>query len=298
MPAFFNGVFGHKPTGGLVPGTGQYPIAANQALRFLITGPITRCAEDLMPLLRVLAGPDGEDAGCKAFTLGDPAAVDMGQVRVVVIPGDGLHPVTPDLRRAQQRAAQTLRELGAHVEERTLPSLRWAIPIWSSMLQAAGGASFSELLGNGQPVSALHELKLWVRGQSTHTFPAIGLAGLESVTKRFPAGLDQMVRRGQALKQELLDLMGPQGVILFPPHPRPAPRHHEPILRPFSYIFTAIFNVMELPATQVPMGLNPRGLPLGVQVVGAHGNDHLTIRVAMELERRHGGWVPPPLPDH
>src|SRR3954464_7410832 len=83
MPAFFNGVFGHKPTGGLVPGTGQYPIASNAALRYLSTGPIARRAEDLMPLLRILAGPDDLDAGCTPFSLGDPAAVSMADLTVL-----------------------------------------------------------------------------------------------------------------------------------------------------------------------------------------------------------------------
>src|SRR5207237_4871758 len=71
MPAFFNGVFGHKPTGGLVPNSGQFPMAHGPALRYLTTGPIARHAEDLMPLLRILAGPDGDDAGCVAMELGD-----------------------------------------------------------------------------------------------------------------------------------------------------------------------------------------------------------------------------------
>jgi len=45
--------------------------------------------------------------------------------------------------------------------------------------------------------------------------------------------------------------------------------------------------------TQVPLGLNREGLPLGVQVAGPHGRDHLTIAVALELEKEFGGWVPP-----
>jgi len=44
MPAFFNGVFGHKPTGGLIPNTGQFPCGANEAGRYLTTGPIARRA--------------------------------------------------------------------------------------------------------------------------------------------------------------------------------------------------------------------------------------------------------------
>ncbi len=43
MPAFFNGVFGHKPSSGLVPNSGQHPIAHGVGLRYLSTGPICRC---------------------------------------------------------------------------------------------------------------------------------------------------------------------------------------------------------------------------------------------------------------
>jgi len=49
-----------------------------------------------------------------------------------------------------------------------------------------------------------------------------------------------------------------------------------------------------LNGTQVPMGLDERGLPLGVQVAAANHNDTLTIAVALELERACGGWTPPP----
>ena len=50
---------------------------------------------------------------------------------------------------------------------------------------------------------------------------------------------------------------------------------------------------MELPATQVPLGLDAEGLPLGVQVVAGPARDHLSIAVALVLEREFGGWVPP-----
>jgi fatty acid amide hydrolase 2 len=50
---------------------------------------------------------------------------------------------------------------------------------------------------------------------------------------------------------------------------------------------------MEVPVTAVPMGLSREGLPLGVQVIARHGDDHRTIAIAMMLEREFGGWVPP-----
>jgi fatty acid amide hydrolase 2 len=54
-----------------------------------------------------------------------------------------------------------------------------------------------------------------------------------------------------------------------------------------------LFNLLGLPATAVPLGLNPQGLPLGVQVAAGRNRDHVAIAVAMELERAFGGWVPP-----
>jgi len=63
--------------------------------------------------------------------------------------------------------------------------------------------------------------------------------------------------------------------------------------RPWVLHQTAIFNLLGLPATSVPMGLTDAGLPTGVQVVASPGRDHACIAVACELERVFGGWVPP-----
>jgi fatty acid amide hydrolase 2 len=81
--------------------------------------------------------------------------------------------------------------------------------------------------------------------------------------------------------------------MLYPPYGMVAPKHDVPLLWPFLWVYTAILNVMQLPVTQVPLGLDPRGLPLGVQVAAGHGHDHLTLAVAHELERAFGGWVRP-----
>lgn len=81
--------------------------------------------------------------------------------------------------------------------------------------------------------------------------------------------------------------------MLYPSYTRPAPLHHTALVPPVHWVYTAVLNVLELPVTQAPLGLDARGLPLGVQIVGAHGRDHVTIAVALELERAFGGWVPP-----
>ena len=295
LPSFFNGIFGHKPTGGLVPGWGQFPFAHGAARRYLATGPMCRRAEDLWPLLRILAGPDGMDTGCEPWQLPSEAGVDWRQLRVLSVSDNGAVPVSDDLREAQERCVDALARKGARVERARIPGLRRSFNIWSSMLSEAGGPSFASLMGQGTPIAAGRELLRWVLRRSEHTFPAIGLAILEKLPAKARARTERFVQEGRRLRAELCERIGPQGVMLYPPYGTAAPRHGFSILPPFRWVYTAIFNAMEMPVTQVPLGLNRAGLPLGVQVIGVHGNDALTIGVACELERLFGGWTPSPL---
>ncbi len=52
-----------------------------------------------------------------------------------------------------------------------------------------------------------------------------------------------------------------------PSHPTGAPYHNQPLTKPLNAAYTAIFNVLGLPVTQVPLGLGPWGVPLGIQVL-------------------------------
>jgi fatty acid amide hydrolase 2 len=82
--------------------------------------------------------------------------------------------------------------------------------------------------------------------------------------------------------------------MLHHPFARVAPRHGRTVGRPWVITPAAIFNLLGLPVTEVPLGLSPKsGLPLGVQVAAAPAGDHRTIAAAIELEKRLGGWVPP-----
>ncbi len=292
-PAFFNGVFGHKPSGGLVPGSGQFPFATNDALRYLTTGPICRRAEDLMPLLRVLAGPDGIDARCDAMPLGDPAAVRLEGMRVVLVRRNGIADVEPELAGAIDRAASALGRRGARVIEARLDKLARSIEMWSSMMHAAAVESFAAQMGDGSPVKVGAELVRWLFGRSSHTLPAIGLALIEKVPHLMPARAEKMIAQALELRHDVESLIEPGGAMLFPPFPRVAPKHGRPILTPLDFGYMAIFNAIQSPVTQVPLGLGARGLPLGVQVVGIHGEDHVPIAVARVLEEIFGGWVPP-----
>jgi fatty acid amide hydrolase 2 len=163
------------------------------------------------------------------------------------------------------------------------------------MLSAAGGRSYQELLENGgPPVHLGWEAIRALWGGSPFTVPSIGLGLLERVPKWLPGLSKGMLEAGRALRAELVERIGPDGVMLYPSYAEPAPRHRWPLLPPTRWGYTSILNVLRVPSTQVPLGLNRQGLPLGVQVVGIHDHDHLTIAVAEALEEGFGGWVFPP----
>lgn len=111
--------------------------------------------------------------------------------------------------------------------------------------------------------------------------------------------------------------LGNDGILLYPSM-NSAPHHYAIYLRPFHFGYTAVFNVFKLPTCHVPMGLDDKGIPVGIQVfnvfsqlkiftqitgfvivnvdlqvVAGPDNDKLCIAVAKELESAFGGWVPP-----
>lgn len=72
-----------------------------------------------------------------------------------------------------------------------------------------------------------------------------------------------------------------------------APKHNQVILKTYNLTYTAIWNVLNVAVTSVPMGLDQKGLPISVQVIARAKNDNLTIQVAEALENEFGGWIPP-----
>jgi len=295
MPAFFNGVFGHKSTGGLVPNTGQYPLAHGPSARYCVTGPITRRAEDLYPTLALMAGPDGKCPGARDdLRVIDPASVDLRRLEVLNIPDDGRLPVSGSLRAAQARVVDHLRARGVRVRDYRPKQLVHGLEMWSACLTAAG-QPYAELLGNGDPVNGFAALADFVRGRSPYTLPSIALVILEGIVKAMEDDTARFVAMKDELYADLEREVGPDAVFLYPSHAWTAPRHRVPLLVPVLWVYTAALNVLEVPVTQVPLGLDADGVPLGIQVGALQGGDHRTIAVALELERAFGGWVRPAL---
>lgn len=161
-------------------------------------------------------------------------------------------------------------------------------------MTSAGGASFCEYMGNLEgAVNPFPELLKWLVGRSKHTLPAIGLGIGEKLDVLLQGSNAKFLLCLEKLKNEVKEILGDDGVLLYPSHPMLAPYHNEPILHPFNFSYTGIFNALGLPVTQCPLGLSTEGLPMGMQIVCGSFNDHLSIAVAKEFEHGLGGWIHP-----
>jgi fatty acid amide hydrolase 2 len=292
IPAFCNGVFGHKPSLGLVPLTGMWPPPGEgETLRLLVNGPLARRAEDLAPALKILAGPDGRDPVCREMEIGDPGKVSLDGMRVLVTEGPFLTPIDRSLLAAREQAAGALAAAGATVQRVSLRGGRRAMEQYLVALSDGGLNSAAALLleTGADPVG----LRASLRRGGPHTVATRLLLAAERLSSKAPAGRNKrLLAAGRAFADELAALIG-DGVMLHPPASRPAPRHGRTIGRPWFVHPMAVFNLAAVPVTQVPLGLGKDGIPLGVQVAAGRGNDHVSIAVALELERVFGGWVPP-----
>lgn len=291
MPCFFNGVFGHKPSSDVTISQGQFPCSQGKTLELLATGPMCRYAVDLEPMLRIMAGPHG----VAKLKLDDH--VDLRALRYFSMGDNVEHSLVskldPELKEIQNKVVKYLQEtLDVEVNRNTLRRMRHAVALWSAKMTVDDEESFTSLLGtNGSRVIPLLELVKRMVGLSSHTVPAIALALTENINHMWPTQTTRLMNSCDKLLDEIQNVLGDDGVLIYPSHPKLAPFHNAPLMYPTNFAHTGLFNALNLPATQVPLGLSAQGIPLGIQVVANRHNDHLCLAVARELERGFGGWA-------
>jgi fatty acid amide hydrolase 2 len=299
IPAAFCGVYGHKPSNGLVPLTGAYPVyaangPAHAAAPYLTMGPLARSAADLRLIMSIIAGRDGVDPNARDLVLSD-TPVDWRGRHVVVLSA-------PRIRRAADadtvvqdavvRAARALEARGAIVEEAPVDLFRDAADAWFASLQSVGGPPFAEIVGEGRRVAALWEVVAALVGRSHYSWPALYFLLGERIGQKGARALAAALHQRDRMAERVSALIGRDGVLVMPAHPRTAPRHNSVVLRPLDFLYTAALNALRLPATVAPAGFDDDGLPLAVQFASADGNDDLTVAAAGVLEEEQAPWQP------
>lgn len=293
-PSLYNGIFGHKPTPGCVSVDGMIPANEGEFAFYNTIGPMSRHAGDLSPTFKLLL--DSQEIADK-LNLDRP--VDLRTIKIFYQEDDGgnafVTPTDIEIRNSMRKAISHFEKMyGVKAVKVNLIELYHGLKIFGSKMKTNAAASFSSNMANKKgEVNGVVEFLKWLVGCSDHTLPAIMLSVYEKIFNDDPEFVHDMDSKLTSLKTQLDTLLGDNGVFFYPTLPKAALYHNQMIVQPLNFTYTCIFNVLGLPATHCPMGLNSQGLPIGFQVISNSFQDGLNFAVAKEFERSFGGWVPP-----
>ena len=293
IPAFFNGIFAHKPSSVAVCKQGHIPVESTFSCKeYLAIGPMCRYADDLLPILKAMVGP-------KAYELGLDEKVDLSYLKVYTVheshfPILSTSPVNAELMERQQQVCTFLEErFFAKVQDAGIQSFRYSPFIWFSMFDYTNDKLSTQLQHYSKETKVINpffEFFKYFLGHSKYHFSTMVVVGMEFLCHLFPMTLSTFCKIGTQMREEIQDLLSDDGILLYPSYPHTALPHQRCLLAPMNFSFSGIFNVMNLPVTQCPLGLGRDGLPLGIQIIVGRNNDKLSLAVAKQLENEFGGW--------
>jgi amidase len=295
-PAHYCGVFGHKPTWGLIPVRGHAPPGALAEPDIAVVGPLARSAADLGLALDVLAGPDALDPGVR-FEL--PRFRGTKQLRVALWPNDAVAPVARAVEGRVRDVGRAFRELGAKVSDAARPdfdaaqsqrtfgallqsflAIGFPPPVYDELVRKAGALAPDDKSDAAEMLRAqtlrhrdwlfFHEARTRLRWAWQRFFQEHDLVVMPAAaTSAFP-------RDEGAMEARRIDVDGKeQG-------------HYQQLF------WAGLAGVAQLPATVVPTGPDASGLPIGVQLVGPAWGDRVTIGAAAALEATGFAFRAPP----
>ncbi|XP_072763193.1 fatty-acid amide hydrolase 2-like [Anoplolepis gracilipes] len=287
MPAFFNGLFGHKPSEGLTPVAGIGLRETDYPDTMVAAGPLCKKAEDLAPLLKILIGPN-----VHRLKLDEPVNVKNVKVFYQESSGDlRASKVNKTMQATLLKVVQHFRELTGSATKIKIPGSEYSYRLWRYWMTRENFNFKLNITNRKYVTNAKREIFNLLTGNSQLTLAAI----IKLIDEDFlpQENAEWAKQTTMKMKQFLMEKLGDNGILFYPSAPFPATYHYSTYLRPFNFGYWCLFNVLRFPVCQVPLGLDEQGLPVGIQVVAAPYNDHLCFAVAKELEATFGGWVPP-----
>ncbi|HKX99269.1 MAG TPA: amidase [Steroidobacteraceae bacterium] len=279
VPAHFCGVAGLKPTAGRVPRTG-HAVGFDGYLQSLThVGPIARSVADLELIYGIIAGPDGRDPFVVEVPRTDSRSVAMKGLRIAVHADNGVHAPAPSISQAVTKVADGLESAGARITSSVPSPLGEVMEIDDLLYHADGYAWLRRLLE-----------RAGTREPGPDVAPYLDYEALS------PAEFSAAIERWDNWRSRMLQWFEPYDAIICPvsafdelPH---GAEDGSAAYAGFSYTFA--YNLTGWPAAVVRAGTSPKGRPIGIQVIGRPWQEHIILALASEIERRFGGYVPPP----
>jgi len=304
MPSAYCGTYGLKPTWGLVPYTGVFPI--ENTLDH--TGPMTANVADNALLLEVLAGPDGLDhrqVNVKTAQYTNALTGDARGMKIAVVKeGFGLPNSEADVDAMVKKGAAIFRDLGAQVDEVSIPMHLAGIAIWTPI--AVEGATVQMMNGNayGFNTKGLYVTSLidahsaWRQradefSDTLKTTILFGQYALNKYRGHYYAKAQNLARTLTAAYDAVLKnydvLLMPTLPLKATPIPKPGAPRMEIIQRAFEMLpNTAPIDVTGHPSMSVPCGMSD-GLPAGMMLTAKHFDEVSIYRAASAFEKA-GDW--------
>ena len=275
FPATWCGLVGLRPTWGLVSRHG----VMRGVWSMDTVGPISRTVEDAAITLGAIAGHDPKDSHTSASPVPDyRAALGLGieGLRIGVVTEQmESELVDDDVRSVVERAIAVLGELGATVDEVSLPLSTIAGPISGALLAVEPANNHSG----------------WVReriGDYGHDDRILLLTG--SVIPGNYYLKAQKIR--EMIRRQVLDALGNYDALVFPTAGRGAqPVEDDPPVTSketssrLPFLFTRLFNLASCPAMSVPCGFDERGMPVGLQIGGKPFSEETLFRIGHAYEQ-------------
>jgi amidase len=298
-PAHFCGVYGLKPSYGVIPMRGHIPGPPGMLgeADLAVVGPMGRDAADLALGLDVLAGPDPLDAKGWRLALPPSRRERLADFRVGVWLDDPLCPLEVEVADRLQAAVDAVAKSGARIDSKTRPVagadaysvyLRLVFAVLASGFPPEMLAGFDAALPTlGDVAGPQADM---VRGASQRHRDWL----------RVHEARERMRHAWEAYFAEHDVLLAPvMPTVAFPhDHSEYATRTVQVNGAPFPYLqqlfWAGLTNVVFLPAVVAPVGLARSGLPVGIQIAAPYLEDRTAIRFAELLAREIGGFVAPP----
>lgn len=293
LPSHFNGIFGHKPSTDIVSNEGHFPNSNDPTfIKMLTIGPMVKYAKDLRLVLKVLSSK-------YESPLGLDVPVVFKTIKVLYIHHIeamcGIYSTTLDIKEKIEDATRHLAGLGAHVEEMSQDLLN-KMHVFFAVIPSQITMPVEYQIPEGDtktPIIIEYFKALMGLSKYTAQLSITRLLMFQKVVSR--TDLMKLKDERELLLRKIHNLLDDNTVIIMPTFVQPTSYPECISLNVHCAVYTAVANMMEIPATHVPMGLNKDGLPIGLQVLAGPKQDRLCLAVAEELETKFGGWVPPPV---
>jgi aspartyl-tRNA(Asn)/glutamyl-tRNA(Gln) amidotransferase subunit A len=274
IPASFCGVFGFKPTFGVVSVHPHSP-----ALTLWHQGPLTRTVSDAALMLTVMAGPDIRDwyAGPElGINYRDGLGDGVQGLRVAYSRTLGYAKPDPSVVSLVDKAVEDLARLGAHVEEID-PGLDDPIEIMQPLWSVGLALGVARMTSDDR---ALLDPPLLDLAEPGFRLTALDYRQLEKARESFGRRMAMLHAKYDLLITPQLAIAAFAAGHEVPPESQ-MDRWWE--WSPFTYPF----NLTQQPAAAVPCGFATSGLPVSMQIVGAKYSDALVLRAAYAYEASH-----------